>query len=464
MSTGYQFDERLSALDEIMLRAEQNPKTRNWVLSLMILEKKPNKARLLEQLERASRDFIRLRQIATPAPTPLGFARWQASDSFKVCDHFQNIAMPKGSSFQDLLSLTSTFLNKPGDLSKPLWDSMLIDNIQHPAGTTAFVFRMHHAVADGVGAVQLFLSLFDTEPTGRRDFADLPVSKRKSWLQRVSADIQDSLPAVRKVSGIALQTTLAHIKAPIQSLIDDKHLLDSIQRLYGPTQATASPLLAQRSLARGLLAWDFEFNPFKRALKQLGWSVNEGYLTALTLGLKDYHEQLHCPVDSLPITIPVNIRQGGASEQSAGNHIAPAKIILPIALSDPHEIADSISNQVRSAIQEPALRLMDWLAPTVKGAPQFVVDRIADSMAQVDVQASNVPGYPFAPYLAGSKITRSYPFAPLPGVALMVALYTQNDIAHIGIQLDQASIDEPDRLEACLKQGFEQITALGHKS
>ena len=122
MSTGYQFDERLSALDEIMLRAEQNPKTRNWVLSLMILEKKPNKARLLEQLERASQDFIRLRQIATPAPTPLGFARWQASDSFKVCDHFQNIAMPKGSSFQDLLSLTSTFLNKPGDLSKPLWE------------------------------------------------------------------------------------------------------------------------------------------------------------------------------------------------------------------------------------------------------------------------------------------------------------------------------------------------------
>ena len=54
MSTDYQFDERLSALDEIMLRAEQNPRTRNWVLSLMILEKKPTKARLLEQLERAS--------------------------------------------------------------------------------------------------------------------------------------------------------------------------------------------------------------------------------------------------------------------------------------------------------------------------------------------------------------------------------------------------------------------------
>ena len=107
---------------------------------------------------------------------------------------------------------------------------------------------------------------------------------------------------------------------------------------------------------------------------------------------------------------------------------------------------------------------MDWLAPTVKGAPQFVVDRIADSMAQVDVQASNVPGYPFAPYLAGSKITRSYPFAPLPGVALMVALYTQNNIAHIGIQLDRASIDEPARLESCLKQGFEQITLLGNEA
>jgi hypothetical protein len=130
-------------------------------------------------------------------------------------------------------------------------------------------------------------------------------------------------------------------------------------------------------------------------------------------------------------------------------------------LEDPHEIAADIGAKVRSAVQEPALGLMSWVAPTIKGAPQFVVDKIADSMAEVDIQASNVPGYPFAPYLAGSKIVRSYPFAPLPGVAAMVALYTQNDVAHIGIQLDKAAVEDSDRFERCLKAAFEEVIELG---
>ena len=462
MSDSFQFDDRLGALDEIMLRAESNPRTRNWVLSLIILDKKPNTARLLEQFERASREFVRLRQVVVPAPTPLGYARWQAVERFDPKEHFEHLALPRGSSFDDLLQLACNFINKPGDLTRPLWEAMLIDNVKHPEGKCAFMMRMHHAIADGMGAVQLFLSLFDTHADAEpREFLEPPHAKPMSWLARASADVRDSLPDAKQLASRAAKVALAHVTSPLSQWREDKALLDSIQRLYGSESAPGSPLLAERSMSRQFLAWDFPFPPFKQALKNLGWSVNDGYLTAVTLGLKRYHEALHCPVDTLPLTIPVNVRRGGEGEQTAGNHIAPVKLKLPMHLDDPHEIAADIGDKVRSALQEPALGLMSWLAPTIKGAPQFVVDKIADSMAEVDIQASNVPGYPFAPYLAGSKIVRSYPFAPLPGVAAMVALYTQNNVAQVGIQLDKAAIEEPKRLQDCLTAAFEEIISLG---
>ena len=462
MTQGFQFDDRLSALDEIMLRAENNPKTRNWVLSLVILDKKPNTSRLLEQFERASREFVRLRQVVVPAPTPMGYARWQAAEYFDPQEHFEHVALPRGISFNDLLQLACNFINRPGDLTRPLWEAMLIDNVKHPEGKFAFMMRMHHAIADGMGAVQLFLSLFDTQADGTpRDFLDPPIAQPMSWLARAKADLRDSLPDAKRLATGAAKVALAHLTSPLSQWREDKALLESVQRLYGTKGAPGSPLLAERSMSRQFLAWDFPFPPFKQALKNLGWSVNDGYLTALTLGLKRYHEELHCPIDTMPLTIPVNVRRGGEDEQTAGNHIAPVKLALPMGLEDPHEIAANIGDKVRSAIQEPALGLMSSVAPTIKGAPQFVVDKIADAMAQVDIQASNVPGYPFAPYLAGSKIVRSYPFAPLPGVAAMVALYTQNDVAHIGIQLDKTAIEDTERFERCLKAAFDEVIALG---
>ena len=462
MAQSFQFDDKLSALDEIMLRAESNPKTRNWVLSLVILDKKPNTARLLEQLERASREFVRLRQVVVPALTPVGFARWQAVEYFDPQEHFEHVALPRGSSFDDLLQLACNFINRPGDLKRPLWEAMLVDNVKHPEGKSAFMLRMHHAIADGMGAVQLFLSLFDTQADGTpREFLDPPSAQPMSWLARATADVRDSLPDAKRLAAGAAKVALAHLASPVKQWREDKALVDSVLRLYGTEGAPGSPLLAERGMSRKFLAWDFPFPPFKQALKNLGWSVNDGYLTALTLGLKRYHEELHCPLESMPLTIPVNVRRGNDSEQTAGNHIAPVKLALPMDLEDPHEIAADIGAKVRSAVQEPALGLMSWVAPTIKGAPQFVVDKIADSMAEVDIQASNVPGYPFAPYLAGSKIVRSYPFAPLPGVAAMVALYTQNDVAQIGIQLDKAAIEDSDRFERCLKAAFEDVIELG---
>ena len=63
---------------------------------------------------------------------------------------------------------------------------------------------------------------------------------------------------------------------------------------------------------------------------------------------------------------------------------------------------------------------------------------------------------PDAPYFAGSKVLKFYPFGPLPGVAMMIILYSQARQCYVGVHYDTDSFDEPELLERCLQQGFDE--------
>lgn len=57
-----------------------------------------------------------------------------------------------------------------------------------------------------------------------------------------------------------------------------------------------------------------------------------------------------------------------------------------------------------------------------------------------DLQASNVPGIREDVYVAGAKVLRSYPFGPLPGCAVMVAMVTHGETCCVGVNADPAAV------------------------
>jgi hypothetical protein len=81
-----------------------------------------------------------------------------------------------------------------------------------------------------------------------------------------------------------------------------------------------------------------------------------------------------------------------------------------------------------------------------------------------DLQASNVPGIREDGYIAGARIERIYPFAPLPGSAAMITLTTFRELCCIGVNLDPAAIVEPERFGRCLEDGFNEVLALNPSS
>ena len=74
---------------------------------------------------------------------------------------------------------------------------------------------------------------------------------------------------------------------------------------------------------------------------------------------------------------------------------------------------------------------------------------------------SSIPGVPYPVYVAGSRITHMYPFGPLPGCAAMITLLSHDGDCCIGINTDTPAVADPGRLADDLREGLDEVVALG---
>ncbi|PWQ88779.1 wax ester/triacylglycerol synthase family O-acyltransferase, partial [Enterococcus faecium] len=86
--------------------------------------------------------------------------------------------------------------------------------------------------------------------------------------------------------------------------------------------------------------------------------------------------------------------------------------------------------------------------------PDPVLETMAGSIVNADVQASNVPVYAGDTFIAGAKVLRQYGIGPLPGVAMMVVLVSRSGYCTITARYDRASITDQDLFARCLLAGF----------
>src|SRR5258708_29226523 len=84
------------------------------------------------------------------------------------------------------------------------------------------------------------------------------------------------------------------------------------------------------------------------------------------------------------------------------------------------------------------------LAPALGWLPAPVIGIVSGRLTSTnDVQVSSIPGVPYPVYIAGSRITRMYPFGPLPGCAAMITLISHDGECCIGINTHPAAVTHP---------------------
>lgn len=434
--------------------ASDDPVMRSTIIGLLVLETSPDWDQLCDRFERATRLSPVLRSKVVEGPLDLQTPRVVVDPDFDLGYHMRRFSMP-GARWTDVLTEARRQSMTDFDKERPLWRMTLIEDL--PGGKSALIVKLHHAIADGQGAVQLGLALLDFTPEGS-DLGPMPEAPEPVELDTrgfMQAVIRNNVGWVAKTAEDAIKgigpLAMAAIKNPMQLVSKVRETAESVARFtkiplpLGPL----SPIMQSRSINYHFDTIDIDFAQFRAAAKKRERTVNDLFLAAISVGMFRYHETMGRPVGELRMNMPISLRTSG--DQSNAVTIARFEIPISNVIEDVLEAAATI---VRSWRAEPALKLADYFAELTRFLPPELVSAAAQTS---DLTASNVPGVPVPVWLAGARVERMYPLVGTIGAAINVTMLTYEGTASVGVSSDDAAVGDRAELIASLRSGFGEV-------
>jgi WS/DGAT/MGAT family acyltransferase len=452
-------EREMNGIETLMWRAEADPRLRSTICGVEELDVTPDWDRFVAAHEWATRFVPRFRQRVVEPTLGIGVPAWVVDPDFDLHYHVRRMRLPEGATFADMLATAEQIAMTPFDRARSLWEAVLFEGL--PDGRAAYLLKMHHSTTDGLGSVQL---LSQVHSRTRDPNPDKPQPMPPEPEDTSAADIMTGqlIRNAERLPGDMIDvatSALRELLNPLRAGRDAVRYTASLWRILGDQGAEGSPLLAARSLSWRWMAFDVAFADLRAAGTAADGSLNDAFLAALLGGFRRYHLEMGCPIERMPIAIPVSVRREG--DPAGGNRIAGARLGAPVGIADPARRIQAITALVGNARAEPALDALGLLAPALARMPSAMVSQFAGALTKSnDLQASNVPGLREDMYLAGAKIVRSYGFGPLPGCATMITLVSHGETCCIAVNVDPAAVTEPERFARCLTEGFAEVLAL----
>jgi WS/DGAT/MGAT family acyltransferase len=466
VGTELQYDDRMSNADALMWVIEKDPLLRSTITGVAVLERPPDRDVFTHVWDRASRLVPRLRQRVVSHPFAVAPPRWEVDPGFDLSYHVRYVRSPGAGTMRDVLDIAQPLAMQSFDRARPLWEVVVVDGLAD--GRCAVLLKLHHSMTDGVGFVNMAMAFFDLEQDGwerRGPMPDAPQGSIPSLPRRfvggLTHEIREAEVTGRRATGALLSTLAATGRDPLQAWRQVSATVGSIARTMAPAVEPLSPVMTDRSLGRHFDVLDVALDDLKTAAKAVNGRLNDAFVAASIDGMRRYHERQGAVVDALRMQMPVNIRHGD-NEVGGGNQFAPIRFAVPLDIADAGERMRVVHELVGQVRAEPALGLAAPIAGVLYRLGTSVSTAAFQSMMRgVDFVTSNVPGVPVPVYFAGSRIDGVYPFGPNAGAAVNLSLFSYADEANIGAAIDPAAVTDPDGLMASLREGFDEVCAVG---
>ena len=453
--------EFMSQTDAFTWAMESDPRLRSTVVTVILLDRSPDWDVVRERFEMVSRTMPLFRQIVveTPGPTP---PRWEMAPDFDPDFHLRRVSAPEPGNIEGVLEMARVAAMSDFDRARPLWTATLIEGLDD-AGA-AVLLKFHHALTDGVGGVQIAMTLFDlTEEPRQMAAVEAGAGEPEVHSHGPLSDYADAIRydvgvVRRAVTGaVTSAPTLLFntVRRPIKTAESAAELAASVYRVVRPVSETGSSVMKERTLVRRLAVHEVPLARLKEAAHRGGGALNDAFVAGISGGLRRYHEKHGATVGELHLTMPISIRKEG--DEMGGNHITLARFDVPVGIADP---ATRISETRQRCIQvrnERSTAYVQVLAGAMNLMPRWY---IGSMLRKVDFLASDVPGIPVPVYLGGAKVRMQYAFGPTIGAAVNVTLLTYVDTCSLGIDIDTGAIPDFEQFYDCLVEGFDEVLAL----
>ena len=146
------------------LLAERGPIHVNVGGTIVLEGKPPAFDDLLEHVDQRLNLVPRFRQKVTPLRLNIDNPVWTDDSAFDLRWHVRHTALPKPGSEAQLRELVGRVMSQPLDFARPLWQIYLVEGLE--GERCAVISKTHHALVDGVSAVDVGTILLDPNKDG----------------------------------------------------------------------------------------------------------------------------------------------------------------------------------------------------------------------------------------------------------------------------------------------------------
>ncbi|MEU6309534.1 wax ester/triacylglycerol synthase family O-acyltransferase [Streptomyces sp. NPDC047014] len=369
---------------------------------------------------------------------PLGAAAWSPDPDFDPARHVFLTRTDRGPH-----EAAGPLMARPLDPELPPWEAHVLAGPDPES--FAVLFKFHHALADGLGALALAAALFDEGQELRPPGRPLPEQRGGSPLGRIPAALA---ARVREV-GQALEIGAAVARAGLPFGV--------------PPALAADPAAAGSRTVAGLALDLDEVNLIR---KGAGGTVNDVLIALVAGGLRRW---LAGRGDPEPLgagpraLIPVSRRRGPGGAGDARNRLSGYLLRLPLAEPDPLLRLDRVRVAMdRNKDAGPArgagavALLADRVHPLGHRLGGPLVAQAARLLFDILVTSVPLPGLTFS--LGGSRVQEVYPLAPLArGQSLAVAVSTYKGTVHYGLVADTSAVPDLAELAGALRAELDSL-------
>jgi WS/DGAT/MGAT family acyltransferase len=449
----------LSPSDRSSLAAERGPVNMSVGAALMFDGGEGlRRDAVVERLQQRLHLIPRYRQRLEEPPLGLANPVWVDDGDFDAGWHVRSATLPEPGGDAELAAFVAREMSRKLDRSRPLWELTVVDGLA--GGRIALVPKMHHALVDGVAAIDVGTVLLDPSeepveiPAPEDEWEPRPYDRGRH-IARLAAT-----PFVRAQRLMLDTATRALDTSPRSAAEDLRRATDLVTELArARPQAPMTPLNEPISSNRDYAIVRSQLAPLKAAGKAAGGTVNDALLAVVTGMLAHY---LDGP-DREPVAlVPVSVR-GDDKRGELGNRISTVFVDLPVGTFGPAERIGQIAETMRELKQSSAVRAGAILVGATGIAPPAVSSMLVRAMGGVrafNLVVSNVPGPQQAFYLGGSRMREVFPVVPLnPGnQGLSVGILSYDGGVFFGL-LASAGLDPPVAHAATmLEQSLAEVT------
>lgn len=453
----------MSDAEALMWNLEKDPHLSASIANVTILDGPPDRERLRARLERAAATIPRLHQRVVPALGRMAPPEWRTDPAFDLDYHLRWVALPAPGSMRQLLDLAATVVNDPFDRTRALWEFVVVEGLE--GGRAAMLQKLHHAIADGVGAIRISEQFIDierdaTEPMspGRPVPDEVDQGLLSTTVDTLTHNLRRGLGIARRAGAGAVDL----VRRPQAALDLGAELADlagSATRQLLVTDPAHSPLWTERSLRRRIELLQVPFDAAKDAAKALGGTLNDLLVAAAVGGAAAYHHEAGFPVADLRISMPISTRTDASA---GGNSFTPTRILVPARGDTPVERFAHVRDAISSIRGEKALGVVDAFAGFANLLPTSALVRVARQQVEtVDFAVSNVRGAPFPLYIAGARMEANYPIGPTGGTAWNLTLMSYDGTLDMGLNVDAGAVADPARLRDLIADELAALIAAG---